>query len=144
MKTGSGMSQTETIKDDIPKVINFGRNKLLLNKLYNNNILSLKGLISMTGLGMKKRGRPKKILTEVVNNQVRVRKGKGVLSNIIKTVAPAVTDAAAGAVKNKVETIGSGVAKKKILGQGIKKVAKKPRKRKGGSLFPAGNYGPRD
>jgi F0F1-type ATP synthase membrane subunit c/vacuolar-type H+-ATPase subunit K len=47
-------------------------------------------------------------------------------------------------VKNKVETIGSGVAKKKILGQGIKKVAKKPRKRKGGALFPAGNYGPRD
>jgi hypothetical protein len=30
---------------------------------------ALKGLISMTGLGMKKRGRPKKILTEVVNNQ---------------------------------------------------------------------------
>jgi hypothetical protein len=105
---------------------------------------ALKGLISMTGLGMKKRGRPKKILTEVVNNQVRVRKGKGVLSNIIKAVAPAVIDAAAGAVKNKVETIGSGVAKKKILGQGIKKVAKKPRKRKGGALFPAGNYGPRD
>jgi hypothetical protein len=105
---------------------------------------ALKGLISMTGLGMKKRGRPKKILTEVVDNQVRVRKGKGVLSNIIKAVAPAVIDAAAGAVKNKVETIGSGVAKKKILGQGIKKVAKKPRKRKGGALFPAGNYGPRD
>ena len=105
---------------------------------------ALKGLIGMTGLGMKKRGRPKKILTEVVNNQVRVRKGKGVLSNIIKAVAPAVIDAAAGAVKNKVETIGSGVAHKKILGQGIKKVGKKPRKRKGGALFPAGNYGPRD
>jgi hypothetical protein len=51
-----------------------------------------KGLISMTGLGMKKRGRPKKILI----------------------------DTATGAVKNKVETIGSGVAKKKILGLGIK------------------------
>ena len=105
---------------------------------------ALKGLIGMTGLGMKKRGRPKKILTEVVNNQVRVRKGKGILSNIIKAVAPAVIDAAAGAVKGKVETIGSGVAKKKILGMGIKKVPKKPRKRKGGALFPAGNYGPRD
>jgi len=105
---------------------------------------ALKGLIGMTGLGMKKRGRPKKILTEVVNNQVRVRKGKGVLSNIIKAVAPAVIDAAAGAVKGKVETLGSGVAHKKILGTGIKKVAKKPRKRKGGALFPAGNYGPRD
>ena len=105
---------------------------------------TLKGLIGMTGLGMKKRGRPKKILTEVVNNQVRVRKGKGILSNIIKAVTPAVIDAAAGVVKGKVETIGSGVAKKKILGMSIKKVAKKPRKRKGGVLFPAGNYGPRD
>ena len=107
---------------------------------------ALKGLISMTGLGMKKRGRPKKILTEVVNNQVRVRKGKGVLSNIIKAVAPSIIDAAAGAVKGKVETLGSGVAQKKI-GLGIKKVGKtrKPRRpRKGGALFPAGNYGPRD
>ena len=105
---------------------------------------TLKGLIGMTGLGMKKRGRPKKILTEVVNNKVRVRKGKGILGNIIKAVAPAVIDAAAGAVKGKVS--GMGVAQKKI-GLGIKKVGKtrKPgRPRKGGSLFPAGNYGPRD
>jgi hypothetical protein len=29
-------------KEEIPKVINFGRNKLLLNKLYYNNILSVK------------------------------------------------------------------------------------------------------
>ena len=105
---------------------------------------ALKGLIGMTGLGMKKRGRPKKILTEVVNNKVRVRKGKGVLSNIIKAVAPAVIDAAAGAVKGKVS--GMGVAQKKI-GLGIKKVGKTRkagRPRKGGALFPAGNYGPRD
>ena len=106
---------------------------------------ALKGLISMTGLGMKKkRGRPKKILTEVVDNKVRVRKGKGILGNIIKAVAPAVIDAAAGAVKGKVS--GMGVAQKKI-GLGIKKVGKtrKPgRPRKGGALFPAGNYGPRD
>jgi hypothetical protein len=102
-------------------------------------ISGISKVANMTGLGMKKRGRPKKILTEVVNNQVRVRKGKGVLSNIIKAVAPAVIDAAAGAVKGKVETLGSGVAHKKILGLGIKKVAKKPRKRKGGALFPAGN-----
>ena len=108
---------------------------------------ALKGLISMTGLGMKKkRGRPKKILTEVVDNKVRVRKGKGILGNIIKAVAPAVIDAAAGAVKGKVETLGSGVAHKKI-GLGIKKVGKTRkagRPRKGGALFPAGNYGPRD
>ncbi len=98
----------------------------------------------MTGLGMKKRGRPKKILTEVVNNQVRVRKGKGVLSNIIKASTPVLIDAATGAAKGKVESLGSGVAHKKNLGQGIKKVTEKPRKRKGGALFPAGNYGPRD
>ena len=109
---------------------------------------ALKGLISMTGLGMKKkRGRPKKILTEVVDNKVRVRKGNGILGNIIKAVAPAVIDAAAGAVKGKVETLGSGVARKKIVGLGIKKVGKSRkagRPRKGGALFPAGNYGPRD
>ena len=46
---------------------------------------------------------------------------------------------------NNIKTLPNiGVAHKKILGTGIKKVAKKPRKRKGGALFPAGNYGPRD
>jgi hypothetical protein len=80
----------------------------------------LKGLIGVTGLGVVK---PK-----------RLRKGKGVLSNIIKAVAPAVIDAAAGAVKGKVE--GMGVKKRK---------AGRPRKgRGGGALFPAGNYGPSD
>ena len=108
---------------------------------------ALKGLISMTGLGMKKkRGRPKKILTEVVDNKVRVRKGKGILGNIIKGVAPAAIEGLAGLAKNKVETLGSGVAYKKI-GLGLKKVGKTRkvgRPRKGGALFPAGNYGPRD
>ena len=107
---------------------------------------ALKGLIGMTGLGMKKRGRPNKILTEVVNNKVRVRKGKGILSSIAKAVGPVIIDAAANAAKGKVETIGSGVAQKKI-GLGIKKVGKTRkagRPRKGGALFPAGNYGPRD
>ena len=47
MKTGSGMHQIEEDKEfehkeEIPKVLNFGRNKLLLNKLYYNNILSIK------------------------------------------------------------------------------------------------------
>jgi len=42
MKTGSGMHKIEEHKEEIPKVINFGRNKLLLNKLYYNNILSVK------------------------------------------------------------------------------------------------------
>jgi hypothetical protein len=99
---------------------------------------ALKGLIGMTGLGMKKRGRPKKILTEVVNNKVRVRKGKGVLSNIIKAVAPTAIDAIANAA--------TSVAKNKVEGMGVKKrKAGRPRKgRGGGALFPAGNYGPSD
>ena len=47
MKTGGGMHQIEEDKEfehreEIPKVINFGKNKLLLNKLYYNNILSVK------------------------------------------------------------------------------------------------------
>jgi hypothetical protein len=80
----------------------------------------LKGLIGVTGLGVVK---PKRLKKE----------GKGVLSNIIKAVAPAVIDAAAGAVKGKVE------------GMGRKRKAGRPRKgRGGGALFPAGNYGPND
>jgi hypothetical protein len=70
----------------------------------------LKGLIGMTTLGMKKHGRPKKILTEMVNNEVGVRIWKGVLANIIKTVAPDVIDTTFGAAKGKVGTLGSGVA----------------------------------
>ena len=48
MKTGGGMQQIqenkeiEQFNEEIPKVINFGKNKLLLNKLYYNNILSVK------------------------------------------------------------------------------------------------------
>ena len=37
----------------------------------------------------------------------RVRQGKGIMSSLIKAVAPAIIDAAAGAVKGKVSTIGS-------------------------------------
>lgn len=79
----------------------------------------LKGLIGVTGLGVVK---PK-----------RVRKGKGIMSSLLKAVAPAIIDAAAGAVKGKVE------------GMGRKRKAGRPRKgRGGGALFPAGNYGPSD
>jgi gas vesicle protein len=100
----------------------------------------LKGISTvagMTGLGMKKRGRPRKILTEVVTipKQVRVRKGKGILGNIIKAVAPAAIEGLAGLAKDKVA--GMGVAKKKI-GLGLKKV----KKRKGGALYAAGYSGP--
>ena len=81
---------------------------------------ALKGLISMTGLGVVK---PK-----------RLQKGKGIMSTLLKAVAPAIIDAAAGAVKGKVSTIGSGAKKRK---------AGRPRKgRGGGALFPAGNYRP--
>jgi hypothetical protein len=85
---------------------------------------ALKGLIGMTGLGVVK---PK-----------RTRKGKGVLSNIIKAVAPTAIDAIANAA--------AGAAKNKVSGMGVKKrKAGRPRKgRDGGALFPAGNYGPSD
>ena len=79
----------------------------------------LKGLISTTGLGVVK---PK-----------RTRKGKGIMSSLLKAVAPAIIDAAAGAVKGKVEGMG---AKKRKAGR--------PKGRGGGALFPAGNYGPND
>ena len=78
----------------------------------------LKGLISTTGLGVVK---PK-----------RTRKGKGIMSSLLKAVAPAIIDAAAGAVKGKVE------------GMGRKRKAGRPKGRGGGALFPAGNYGPND
>ena len=85
---------------------------------------ALKGLIGMTGLGVVK---PK-----------RTRKGKGVLSNIIKAVAPTAIDAIANAA--------TSAAKNKVEGMGVKKrKAGRPRKgRDGGALFPAGNYGPSD
>jgi hypothetical protein len=65
---------------------------------------ALKSLVSMSGLGAKKkRGRPKK-------------EGKGIMSSLIKAVAPAIIDATAVAVKGKVS------------GMGIKRVGR-PRKK---------------
>ena len=77
------------------------------------------GLIGSTGLGVVK---PK-----------RVRKGKGIMSSILKAVGPAIIDAASNAAKGKVEGMG---AKKRKAGR--------PKGRGGGALFPAGNYGPSD
>ena len=84
----------------------------------------LKGLIGVTGLGVVK---PK-----------RVRKGKGVLTNIIKAVAPSAIDAIASAA--------TSAAKDKVNGMGAKRKRKvgRPKGRGGGALFPAGNYGPSD
>ena len=79
----------------------------------------LKGLISTTGLGVVK---PKRLKKE----------GKGIMSSLLKAVAPAIIDAAAGAVKGKVE------------GMGRKRKAGRPKGRGGGALFPAGNYGVND
>ena len=79
----------------------------------------LKGLISTTGLGVVK---PKRLKKE----------GKGIMSSLLKAVAPAIIDAAAGAVKGKVE------------GMGRKRKAGRPKGRGGGALFPAGNYCPND
>ena len=93
---------------------------------------ALKGLIGMSGLGMKKRGRPK-----------GTKKGKGIMSSLIKAVAPAIIDAAAGAVKGKVDGMGIkrvGRPRKKAS----KKASKKPktrrvgRPRKGGALIAPG------
>jgi hypothetical protein len=79
---------------------------------------ALKGLIGMSGLGVVK---PK-----------RLQKDKGVMSSLLKAVAPAIIDAASNAAKGKVE------------GMGRKRKAGRPRGRGGGALFPAGNYGPGD
>jgi hypothetical protein len=84
----------------------------------------LKGLIGVTGLGVVK---PK-----------RLRKGKGVMTDLFKSVAPAAIDAIANAA--------TSAAKNKVEGMGAKKrKAGRPRKgRGGGALFPAGNYGVND
>jgi len=113
---------------------------------------ALKGLIGMTGLGMKKRGRPKKVAAAattitVIKKAAKTKKGKGILSTIAKAVAPAIIDAAAGAAKSKVEGMGiakkkgKGVARKKI-GMGIKKVGRPKKRKAGGALYAAGYSGP--
>jgi len=92
----------------------------------------LSGLIKSTGLGMKKRGRPK-----------GTKKGKGIMSSLLKAVAPAIIDGVSGAVKGKVEGMGIkrvGRPRKKAS----KKASKKPktrrvgRPRKGGALIAPG------
>ena len=80
---------------------------------------ALKGLIGMSGLGVVK---PKRLKKE----------GKGIMSSLLKAVAPAIIDAASNAAKGKVE------------GMGRKRKAGRPKGRGGGALFPAGNYGPGD
>ena len=83
----------------------------------------LKGLVGVTGLGVVK---PK-----------RLRKGKGVMTDLFKSVAPAAIDAIANAA--------TSAAKNKVEGMGVKKrKAGRPKGRGGGALFPAGNYGPSD
>ena len=58
------------------------------------------------------------------------------MSSLLKAVEPAIIDATTGAVKGKVSTIGSGSKSKRKAGR--------PKGRGGGTLFPAGNYGPND
>jgi hypothetical protein len=106
----------------------------------------LKGLIGVTGLGVVKPKRVRKgkgVIGDVLKGLIgstglgvvkpkRTRKGKGIMSSLLKAVAPAIIDAAAGAVKGKVE------------GMGRKRKAGRPKGRGGGALFPAGNYGASD
>jgi hypothetical protein len=99
----------------------------------------LKGLISMTGLcAKKKRGRPRKTTA--------TKKGKGILSSIVKDVGPVIIVAAANVLKGKLS--GMGV---KRVGRPRKKANKKENKkpktrrvgrpRKGGGLIVPG-YSP--
>jgi len=83
----------------------------------------LKGLIGVTGFGVVK---PKRLKKE----------GKGVLTNIIKAVAPTAIDAIANAA--------TSPGKNKVEGMGRKRKPGRPKGRGGGALFPAGNYGPGD
>jgi hypothetical protein len=108
----------------------------------------LKGLIGVTGLGVVKPKRLKKegkgVIGDVLKGLIsstglgvvkpkRTRKGKGIMSSLLKAVAPAIIDAASNAAKGKVEGMG---AKKRKAGR--------PKGRGGGALFPAGNYGASD
>ena len=99
---------------------------------------ALKGLISMTGLGAKKkRGRPRKTTA--------TKKGKGVLTSLIKAVAPAVIDTAAGAAKGKVSGMGAkrkpGRPRKVGRPKGpSKKGPGRPRKKRSGGALIAPGY----
>ena len=99
---------------------------------------ALKGLIGMTGLGVK----PKTLKSTLKSLEAKKpRKGKGILSNIIKAVAPAVIDAAAGAVKGKVEGMGAKrkPGRQKKAGRPKSTTKKRPgRPRKGGALIAPG------
>jgi hypothetical protein len=87
---------------------------------------ALKGLIGMSGLGVVQ---PKLLIAKREKKE-----GKGIMSSLLKAVAPAIIDAASNAAKGKVQ--GMGWKKRR---------ARMPRKgRGGGALFPAGNYGPGD
>jgi hypothetical protein len=79
---------------------------------------TLKGLIGMSGLG--------------VVTPKRLEKGKGVMSSLLKSVGPAIIDAASNAAKGKVE------------GMDRKRKGGRPKGRGGVAVFPTGNYGPGD
>jgi hypothetical protein len=85
----------------------------------------------------KKRGRPRKTTT--------TKKGKGVLTSLIKAVAPAVIDAAAGAAKGKVSGMGAkrkpGRPRKVGRPKGpSKKGPGRPRKKRSGGALIAPGY----
>jgi len=94
----------------------------------------------MTGLGVK----PKTLKSTLKSLEAKKpRKGKGILGNIIKSVAPAAIDAIASAA--------TSVAKDKVAGMGAKRKPGRPKKaaksttkkrpgrpRKGGALVAPG------
>ena len=82
------------------------------------------------GLGVKKTRKPRK---------PRAKKGKGVISNLVKSgakaLAPMLIDAASNAAKNKIS--GMGTRKKRTTKKATKR--RRPRKtRTGSALYPAG------
>ena len=103
---------------------------------------TLKSLIGMTGLGVK----PKTLKSTLKSLEAKKpRKGKGILGNIIKSVAPAAIDAIASAA--------TSAAKDKVAGMGAKRKPGRPKKagrpksttkkgpgrpRKGGALIAPG------
>ena len=101
---------------------------------------ALKGLIGMTGLGVK----PKTLKSTLSSLPTKKpRKGKGVMTDIFKKVAPAAIDAIANAA--------TSAAKNKVEGMGAKRKPGRPKKvtrtiakkrpgrpRKGGALIAPG------
>ncbi len=87
---------------------------------------AIKGIIGMSGLGVVQ---PKLLIAKRAKKE-----GKGIMSSLLKVVAPVIIDTVSNASKGKVEGMGWKKHRVRI-----------PRKGRGvDALFPTGNYGPGD